>query len=174
VPEKNCGATTTDLRVAVTAVGFKSKKSISRAMAIARGKYEKEGIMPAGTKTKVKKAKKGERRDEIAKLRTDITALRKQMKALDSSLKKEQSVAKSAKRSVLLEKLKAKTWELTKKMAGVVAYPVVHPIVSAKTVVHGAKISTFWVGSMIKKPFSWLARKTEEAEAAAIAKPAEA
>ena len=139
--ETKQGATTTDLKIAVKEGGkFKSPKAISRAMAIARSKFEKEGIMPE-KKTKKTRTKK----DEISQLRTDIAGLRKQMKALDCSLRKEQS-------SKLLSAIAAKMLRLTILLGSVASYPVRHPISSVRAVGHGISVSTLWV----KKPFSWL------------------
>ena len=132
--ETKQGATTTDLKIAVKEGGkFKSPKAISRAMAIARSKFEKEGIMPE-KKTKKTRTKK----DEISKLRVDIASLRKQMKALDASLRKEQS-------SRLLSAIAAKTLRLTVLVGSAASYPARHPISSVR-----------WVGQQVTKPFSWL------------------
>jgi len=134
VSETKQGATTTDLKIAVKEGGkFKSPKAISRAMAIARSKFEKEGIMPE-KKTKKTRTKK----DEISQLRTDIASLRKQMKALDASLRKEQS-------SRLLSAIVAKTLRLTVLVGSAASYPARHPISSVR-----------WVGQQVTKPFSWL------------------
>lgn len=161
---KQEGATTTDLRVAVKEAGFKNEKAISRAMAIARDKLEKEGVMPAEMTTekapKAKKVRKAkvEHKDEIAQLRTDISSLRKQMKALDASLRKEQSAEKSAKRSKLLKKIAKKSLTLTKKMASVISFPIMHPVVT----VAGVGRASFWVGRQFKKSYAWLNTKPPE------------
>ena len=152
---KQQGGTTTDLEIAVKEAGFKDKKAVSRAIVIARDKFEKEGIMPKEntTKKKTRKAKKSGHTDEISKLRADIASLRKQMKALDCSLRKEQS-------SKLLSAIAAKMLRLTILLGSVASYPVRHPISSVRAVGHGISVSTLWV----KKPFSWLAAKAEEVE----------
>ena len=153
------GATTTDLEIAVREVGFKDEKAVSRAMAIAREKLMKETTMPE-TKTKTKKTRKtskAKHTDEISKLRTDIAALRKQMKALDGALRKEQS-------SKLLSAIASKTLRLTILLGSVASYPVRHPISSVRAVGHGISVSTLWVGQQVKKPFSWLAAKALEVE----------
>ncbi|MBE0598945.1 MAG: sigma 54-interacting transcriptional regulator, partial [Desulfuromonadales bacterium] len=98
-------ATHRDLEIAVKEAGFKDKKAVSRAIVIARDKFEKEGIMPKENTTK-KKTRKAKKSDEISQLRTDIAGLRKQMKALDCSLRKEQS-------SKLLSAIAAKMLRLT-------------------------------------------------------------
>jgi len=157
VSETKQGATTVDLEIAVKEGGeFKSPKAISRAMAIARSKFEKEGIMPE-KKTKKTRTKKSEHKDEISQLRTDIAALRKQMKALDGALRKEQS-------SKLLSAIASKTLRLTILLGSVASYPVRHPISSVRAVGHGISVSTSWVGQQVKKPFSWLAAKALEVE----------
>jgi hypothetical protein len=137
---KQQGGTTTDLEIAVKEAGFKDKKAVSRAIVIARDKFEKEGIMPKEntTKKKTRKAKKSGHTDEISKLRADIASLRKQMKALDASLRKEQS-------SKLLSAIAAKTLRLTVLVGSAASYPARHPISSVR-----------WVGQQVTKPFSWL------------------
>lgn len=77
------GATTTDLKVAVKEVGYKKPKAISRAMAIARDKLVKEGMMPANKAKKTKKAKAApvklelneEILNELVRIRTAVETL---------------------------------------------------------------------------------------------------
>lgn len=159
------GATTANLRVAVTEAGFKSSKGISRAMAIARDKFEKEGIM----KKKTKAAKKEDHRDEMAKLREDIAGLRKEVRSLDKALRKEQSAAKSKKRAALMKKIRTRTLRLAKLVACAGTFPVRHPVRSVKAIGRAVKASACWTGRQAKRvtmPFVWLASKFKSDEAA--------
>ena len=164
---KKKGATTTDLKVAVKEVGYDKPKAISRAMAIARDKLVKEGMMPEKkTKAKKKAVRKPAvvaQQVAIKELRDGIRGLHVQMKSLDGALRKEQTAERSAARAKFYKKSRKFTVRAVKSAGSVIAWPFVsayklarHPIETPKAAYH--YVAKSWV--------SWPFRKLRAAASA--------